>query len=365
MSVPADLHFLCIEPLDVLLRGNQSFGALGSYGDAAMPPWPSVVAGTIRSCMLADASTNLAAFARGKQPHPALGTPAQPRPFTLRALHVAKLPDQSKAPQKRTDLLIPPLADLVINEDNEEDKQKGRQVSQVLALTPTALPSTLAGSCPLPQASVLAQGTRSKPASGWWFTQACWQKYLCGQMSDPADCERISSLRQFGDRVGVDLSAETHSVSERRLFTIRAIAMPKAVGLVAAVSGVSVTPDAQPPESGLLRLGGDGHSLTGALSASKIAAAWWYSPASVCSRKAGCPIASRSKAAISGVLTCTACKAVWQLPPWPAMKPSPSGTWPGGSPYPPGAWLPRAASIGWMRSRPAPTPYASWLNVAC
>lgn len=77
MSVPADLHFLCIEPLDVLLlRGNQPFGDPGSYGDAVLPPWPSVVAGTIRSCMLADAGTDLLAFARGKQSHPALDTTA-------------------------------------------------------------------------------------------------------------------------------------------------------------------------------------------------------------------------------------------------------------------------------------------------
>ena len=32
-----------IEPLDVLfLRGNQLFGEPGSYGEALMPPWPSV-----------------------------------------------------------------------------------------------------------------------------------------------------------------------------------------------------------------------------------------------------------------------------------------------------------------------------------
>lgn len=91
MSAPADLHFLRIEPLDVLLlRGNQSFGDPGSYGDAVMPPWPSVAAGAIRSRMLADAGADLAAFARSEQPHPALGTPARPGPFTLRALQDRK-----------------------------------------------------------------------------------------------------------------------------------------------------------------------------------------------------------------------------------------------------------------------------------
>lgn len=255
MSAPADLHFLRIEPLDVLLlRGNQSFGDPGSYGDVVMPPWPSVAAGAIRSRMLADVGADLAAFARSEQPHPALGTPARPGPFTLRALHVARLPDSSKTPQERIDLLMPPPADLVIN---EEDKQKGKQVSQVLALTPTALPSTLASSCPLPQAPVLAQSTRGKPASGWWLTQAGWRKYLRGQTPDPADCVRTGSLWQFDERVGVGLSPETRSAADGRLFTTRAIAMQKGVGLVAAISGLA---GAQPPESGLLRLGGDGRA---------------------------------------------------------------------------------------------------------
>ena len=44
-----------LEPLDVLfLRGNQLFGEAGSYGEALMPPWPSVAAGAIRSRILAD-----------------------------------------------------------------------------------------------------------------------------------------------------------------------------------------------------------------------------------------------------------------------------------------------------------------------
>ena len=68
---------------------------------------------------------------------------------------------------------------------------------------------------------------------------------------------RTSSLWQFDERVGVGLSPETRSATEGRLFTTRAIAMQKGVGLVAAISGLV---GAQPPESGLLRLGGDGRA---------------------------------------------------------------------------------------------------------
>ena len=52
-----------IEPLDVLfLRGNQLFGEPGSYGEALMPPWPSVAAGALRTRILADDSVDMAAF---------------------------------------------------------------------------------------------------------------------------------------------------------------------------------------------------------------------------------------------------------------------------------------------------------------
>ena len=126
----------------------------------------------------------------------------------------AAYPWSARLTDRRIDLLMPPPADLVIN---EEDKQKGKQVSQVLALTPTALPSTLASSCPLPQAPVLAQNTRGKPASGWWLTQAGWRKYLREQTPGPADYVRTSSFWQFDERVGVGLSPETRSAADGQL----------------------------------------------------------------------------------------------------------------------------------------------------
>ena len=50
-----------LEPLDVLfLRGNKLFGDPGSFGESLIPPWPSVVAGALRSRMLADDRVDLA-----------------------------------------------------------------------------------------------------------------------------------------------------------------------------------------------------------------------------------------------------------------------------------------------------------------
>ena len=80
-----------IEPLDVLfLRGNQLFGEPGSYGEALMPPWPSVAAGALRTRILADDGFDLAAFAADEKPHPHLGTPQAPGSFVLQAFCVAR-----------------------------------------------------------------------------------------------------------------------------------------------------------------------------------------------------------------------------------------------------------------------------------
>ena len=79
-----------IEPLDVLfLRGNQLFGEPGSYGEALMPPWPSVAAGALRTRILSDDSVDMAAFAAGRAAHPQLGTPQAPGGFVLQGFQVA------------------------------------------------------------------------------------------------------------------------------------------------------------------------------------------------------------------------------------------------------------------------------------
>ncbi|MDW8469619.1 MAG: type III-B CRISPR module-associated Cmr3 family protein [Burkholderiales bacterium] len=75
---------MLIEPLDVLsFRGNRLFGDAGSFGEALMPPWPSALAGALRSRMLVDAGIPLDAFAKGEVEHPSLGRVGRPGSFTL------------------------------------------------------------------------------------------------------------------------------------------------------------------------------------------------------------------------------------------------------------------------------------------
>lgn len=241
-----DVTICFITPLDVLfLRGNQSFGDPGSYGDSVMPPWPSVAAGAIRSRMLADDGIDLAAFGKSEVSHDTLGTPAQPGSFMLNAFHVARREGA------KVEILVAPPADLFITAD-ENDKDK----AHAQRLTPTASTQGVMTSSPLPLLPVLAQDERRKAAGGWWLTQSGWQKYLQGETPDSADLVKTSALWGMDERVGVGLSEQTRSAEDGKLFTNRAVALQHNVGFVAAISG------ATPPASGLLRLGGDGRAAS-------------------------------------------------------------------------------------------------------
>lgn len=235
-------HF--IEPLDVLfLRGNQLFGEPGSYGEALMPPWPSVAAGALRSRILADAGVDLAAFAAGRISHPQLGNPSEPGSFVLHAFQVARRLNG------KVELLMPLPADLVVEaEDNK--------VQRVTALHPTALHAAIATSSPLNCVPVLAQPERSKAASGWWLCQHGWGSYLAGKVPTAQDLIHSSQLWRFDERVGVGLDEGTRSAADGKLFTTRAIALAEGVGFVAAVAGADV------PENGGLRFGGDGRAAS-------------------------------------------------------------------------------------------------------
>lgn len=252
-----------IEPLDVLfLRGNKLFGDPGSYGEALIPPWPSVAAGALRSRMLADDGVDLAAFSAGKVKHQTLGTPAQPGSFAVTAFHPAR-----RHAGGRMEALIALPADLVVTED-----EVGKP-ALVRALRPTPPTSGLSSSMPFAQLPVLAETTRGKPAGGYWLTEAGWKQYLAGQAPVPTHLVKSATLWSLDHRVGVGLDAATGRAADSRLFSVQAVAMVEHgqrigtdretgkpvladydVGFLATVSG------AAPPTDGLLRLGGDGRA---------------------------------------------------------------------------------------------------------
>jgi CRISPR-associated protein Cmr3 len=244
-----------LEPLDVLyLRGNKLFGDPGSFGEALVPPWPSVAAGALRSRMLVDAKADLANPSSWPE---ALGTPEKPGPFRVVAFHLAR-----RFADGRVECLIAPPADLVITRAND--------TLTVRRLIPTRVAGDLFSSFDLPWLPVLAEAERAKPESGYWLTQAGWQAYLEGKTPEPHELVSSNSLWALDTRVGVGLEASTRSAAEGRLFTVQAVALTQRgrrikdertgderiadydVGFVASVA------DAEAPTTGLVRLGGDG-----------------------------------------------------------------------------------------------------------
>ncbi len=242
MTTTDTLSTCFIEPLDVLfLRGNQLFGEAGSYGEALMPPWPSVAAGALRSRLLVDDGVDLIAFARGQIDHPQLGTPAQPGGFAVREFQLARRHDD------RVELLMPAPADLVIHETDD-----GAPVVQ--ALHPEPMHALIATSTPLAHLPVLTQTERNKPASGWWLRESGWRKYLQGQAVTANDLEHVSQLWRYDERIGIGLEDGTRSVADGKLFTARAVALCDGVGFAVTAHGATL------PTSGSIRLGGDGRA---------------------------------------------------------------------------------------------------------
>ena len=234
-----------IEPLDVLyLRGNKLFGDAGSYGEALMPPWPSLAAGALRSRMLADHGIDLAAFAQASERlpglsdalHACLGTPQKPGRFRVSLFTLAC------REKEQAQLCFPLPADVVVVN------------GQPHPLRPTPAHSALRSSYPLLLLPTL-QAEAGKPESGYWLTPAGMTAYLRGTALD-RDRHLVASatLWQTDSRLGIALNRASRSAEEGRIYTTETVALRHDVGFIAAVDGA----DELLPKAGLLRFGGDG-----------------------------------------------------------------------------------------------------------
>lgn len=237
-------HYCFLQPLDVLfLRGNKLFGDPGSYGESLVPPWPSVAAGALRSRILADDGIDLADFAAGKVPHPVLGTPHAPGPFTVTAFHLARRDVQGHV---ETLHVLP--ADLVVS-------GRGGESMRVAYLTPCRPAAELLHSSPLRQLAVLAENKPGKPVGGYWLNAQGWTKYLLRQPLRAKDhLVEASGLWKLDPRVGIGLEEATGRADDGKLFTVQAVAVERDVGFLIGVSGADL------PRNGAVRLGADGRA---------------------------------------------------------------------------------------------------------
>jgi CRISPR-associated protein Cmr3 len=233
-----------IAALDVLFpRGNRLFGDAGQYGEAQMPPWPSLAAGAIRSRMLAADAIDLSGFANGQKPTgrlgEVLGTPMEPGSFRLAWFSLAHRNGDAVEP------VVPLPADLVARSEN----------NALLYLNPRVVSERLNASHSTPQLAVLCQEKASKPEGGVWLKGAGLACYLRGDAIQKAlHTTTTSHLWATDPRLGIALDPIKRAAQEGLLYTTKGIAPHKDVGFLAVITGA----DGVVPKNGLIRLGGDG-----------------------------------------------------------------------------------------------------------
>ena len=261
------IKHLYIEPIDTLfLRGNRLFGDPGSFGEALVPPWPSVAAGALRSALLAQRGHDPARFGRGEITDDAeLGTPERPGSFLITSFQMARRDSDGAT--------VEPLyglpADLSVAHRPARDG--GEDYREVRRVSPHALPKGVQASAATRSLAVLAEPRRGKSLSGHWLTAEGWRQYLHGSPIDRKQLVPSSELWQLDMRIGIALDSTKRRASDGALFTSQGVILRKQehdqkrlfasvepgwnVGFVVGVSGATL-----PDDPLMLRFGGDGRS---------------------------------------------------------------------------------------------------------
>lgn len=241
---------LFVEPQDVLyLRGNKLFDGPGSYSELQMPPWPSMIAGALRSSMLAEAGVDMTLLRDQRPYQPAelfdcLGLPNQPGAFRVRFFSLARQLNAGKI-----EVFFPLPADVVVRDT------KGAALSAQY-LQPHKLDPVLASSSDLPEIPILAAADQGKPAQGYWLNSAGLEAYVRGSSLIPEHLVHRSKLWLVDSRLGIGMDHQRRSAAEGQIYTSDTAALAEKVGFVVAIEGA----DEQLPEDALLRLGGDGRA---------------------------------------------------------------------------------------------------------
>lgn len=251
-------HF--IDALDVLMpRGNRAFGDAGEHGEAMALPWPSVLAGALRSSLLGADRGALAAFAQRPPQRPsgalgqALGTPAEPGSFRVSWLSLATRDAAGKVAP-----VLPLPADRVAFDAG------GRHT--VRALRPRQWPAGVYGSGSLPLTALLRGAPDGKPHAGWLVGLQALRAYLHDDALAPDAAPPQLCSKEL--RLGIGLDPATRTAADGALYTTEAwryarrneyrgaqqTASAVDAGLLVGVQGARDLL----PQRGLLRLGGDG-----------------------------------------------------------------------------------------------------------
>lgn len=258
--------WLRIEPVDVFCaRGNKLFGEAGSFGTVCMPPWASVFAGAIRSWILFENGCDPNELLMGKLKGEIAKVLGNGIP-TGRVLdggvkEFAVYPGQLRLKWvslcKDREIIVPLPRDVFkVGMSEEHPDKKSRLAAEISMkmMRPQKLPSGIRSSLKLPMAPVKAQKKPSKEERDLWITFGGLKAYLRGETLPSESAIRSEDLWCLETRVGIGMDSSARTVGTGKLFTTEAVRFEQGVSFLVGLEGA----EGLVPESGLVRLGGDG-----------------------------------------------------------------------------------------------------------
>ena len=264
-------EFYFVEPTDsMFFRSNLPFGGAGEHGVGLMPPPPSVFAGAFRSAILAQEASILTRFLRegttgdGRlrsvigEADPASG--AAKKNGTFRISSVTLAGSRRDATASVPERVYPLPADLV-------PLQSG-----FARLMPRDRDQLLIDGRELPLTAVLCTHKQEKAKSGLFLRESGWRKYLDGALPAVSpDTIDARHLYARDPRLGIGLDANARTAMSGLIYTTEGFAFGTMQGYVRSQQELSTFAatgflvgidgaDGTLPESGFLRLGGDGRA---------------------------------------------------------------------------------------------------------
>ena len=253
-----------VRPTDSLfVRGNMAFGDSGEHGTGLMPPPPSLFAGAFRSALLGKDAAQLAAFVNHGQCSDAalaqcLGTPAAPGAFRITWLTLAGETSLGNAVTPTTEAITALPADLLM------------LGQEFVTLAPRALTGGVQSAGELPMRATLVCAKQEKPTGGKYLRSKGLMQHLQGHATDKAHVIDSKHLYQRDPRLGIGLNADARTAEERLIYTTEGFAFSPqnastaksdaspfvSTGFLVGIEGAG----ALLPDTGLLRIGGDGRS---------------------------------------------------------------------------------------------------------
>ena len=242
-----------IQPIDVLmLRGNRQFGGGGDWGEALMPPWPSLFSGAIRSAILSQRGVDIAKFLSGSEIDSkirhSLGFPPGGDFGTFRVIksNIARITSSG------VERLFHLPADLEVSQSSEK-KYVVRYKKPVVIP-----PSFSMTSARTPKVAFTQGGAGGKGGGSHLLTSAGFEKWRRMEQIPENDLLSPSDIYSIESRLGIGLDSDRRTAQHSLIYTTDAISMEVGYGFLVKVQDSDDLLD----DSGLLRLGGDGRGAT-------------------------------------------------------------------------------------------------------